>query len=217
MQQEPDLTSYRDWLHAQLYQPSTIDSTLRALTLRRSPSKHGPETPHVRRYLRFVAETKQNPMGRDFLAHARLVGHKASSDAPRPGSRKREVLTRGQWTKLLATLRRVAVEDNDDTARMLLAYMHSGRRVTNFLGLVASFAAEREDFVADKLSRNWVAERSQMIRSPGRVLVYQLLCDSERCAYSRMRRRLKAVAGKLGFDVDLDSLRRSRPVRGGAV
>ena len=202
-----DLSEYDHWLRRQRYQPSTIDSTLRHLHMLHVISGLTPlSAPHVRRYLRFVKATRKNPMGARFLEHAKHIGLQPAADTKRGGGRVREPLSTAHWQALRAALRREA-NAGSDTAQLLLVYMHADRRIGHFLKRSSRLAVQPE-FCEDKLSRDWIAAQNATRKTI--VPLYKLLCDTERCTYARMRRKLQIVAERLGYDVDLDTLYRSR-------
>jgi hypothetical protein len=194
---EPDLTAYEAWLKKQGYQPSTVVVTLRHL---RTVAVEGriPQyrEAHVQRYLRYVAETKKNPMGKKFAQQMKAKGLVPSAKIRKQGRRTKDPLQAGDWAELRSVLRR-----GDDISKLLVAYMQSPYRISEFLLLDANKVTEED--VCDKRSRDWLK------KAGGRGPVYAILCDTERCAYSRMRRRLQVVGEKMSLTVDLDTLYKS--------
>lgn len=193
------LDEYERWLRKEGYQPTTIEVTLRHIRAARSDSARLPRhrVPHVRRYLRFVAKTRKNPLGRSFAK--RMLddyGLTPAGEIEKQGSRDRETLTQKQWDALKQKLR-----GGDRISRLLVAYMESPYRIGDFLNLKASGVTP--DDVSDKVSRDWVR------RFGGKKKLYQMLCTTERCAYYRLRRRLQKINQKLKTDPDLDTLYKS--------
>jgi hypothetical protein len=189
------LQPYADWLKNEGYQESTINATLRHLRL-----CHGRECcePHTRRYLRYVSETRKNPLGREFLDLAMKAGYEASADRRRSGGRVKDALSEANWARLKAKLRR-----GDEISWMLVAYMQSAYRIGQFLKLSASKVDETD--IDDKISLDWVRTASDGEKLP----LYKILCKTERCAYYRMRRRLLETCEKLGIAADFDTLYKS--------
>jgi len=190
-----DLGAYEDWLYAEGYQESTILVTLRHIKAvsvepRQSP---GHRAPHVRRYLRFVAKTRKNPLGRRFTEQMLAHGMEPASDIEKQGSRDKGCLTPRQWKALRARLR-----GGDTISKLLVAYMESPYRIGDFLNLRANMVTR--DDVGDKISRDWIK------RFGGKKKLYKLLCPTQRCAYYRLRKRLQTISAKMKVETDLDSL-----------
>jgi hypothetical protein len=189
------LDAYEAWLHQEGYQDSTIQVTLRHIkAVSVQPERHpGHRAPHVRRYLRFVAKTRKNPLGRPFVE--RMLGHglAAASDIEKQGARDKDCLTESQWKTLRANLR-----GGDPIARLLVAYMESPFRIGDFLNLQADRVTA--DDVSDKISRDWIR------RFGGKKKLYKMLCPTQRCAYYRLRRRLQIISTKMKVATDLDTL-----------
>lgn len=195
---DPDLSDYLSWLKRQKYQDNTILVTLRNLRTAASEPARLPthRIPHVRRYLRFVQETGSNPLGRRFLSAMKAKKIGAASEIVKTGARGKQI-SKVQLSALRARLRR-----GDNTSKLVVAYMHSPYRISDFLILRCSRLTDRD--VADKISRDWLRKEG------GPNLLYQVLCDTERCAYARMRKRLLEVCDSLGFKTDLDTLYKFR-------
>ncbi len=190
-----DLGAYEDWLYAEGYQDSTIQVTLRHL---RGLAEHPEEltrhrVPHVRRYLRFVAKTRKNPLGRRFTEAMLANGVEAASEIEKQGKRDKGCLTDKQWKALRSRLR-----GGDAISRLLVAYMESPYRIGDFLNLYAHEVTA--DDVSDKISRDWIK------RFGGRKRLHRLLCPTQRCAYYRLRRRLQTISEKMKVQTDLDAL-----------
>lgn len=193
-----NLNRYRAWLVDKGYKTSTIDATLRHLrVVVDNPEDVGYRATHVKRYLLYVSLTKRNPLGQRFTEHM-TTGHglEAVADTTKGGGNIKALLDNGQWYQLRQTLRR-----GDNLDKLLLAYMESPYRISEFLEL--SVKAVDKDTIQHAWSRNWIAKT---FINPRDKQLYQILCPSAQCAYSRMRRRLSVVADKLGFSADLNTL-----------
>lgn len=193
-----DLSQYSAWLVDQGYQTSTIGATLRHLkVVADNPDEVGYRAPHVRRYLLYVVTTKRNPLGRKFTDRM-MVGHglEAVTETRKTGGTIKQLLNGGQWYELHQTLRQ-----GGDLDKLIVAYMESPYKISEFLDL--RIKNVDEDTVQHKWSRKWM---HQVFVNPRGKQVYQILCQTRRCAYSRMRRRLTAVSKGLGFKADLDTL-----------
>lgn len=193
-----DLEAYEAWLHDEGYQPSTIAVSVRLIGMVFNNLDDHPEycEAHIRRYLRFVEKTRKNPLGKKFAGIMRLRGFEAAADIRKHGNRRKRLLHAGNWVQLRSKLRR-----GDDISKLLVAYMQSPYRISEFLKLRANEITEND--VRDKISRDWIRDKG------GRRPLHRLLCSTERCAYSRMRKRLQVVCGKMGLDVDFDTLYKS--------
>lgn len=201
MSKKLDLSSYQRWLRTEGYQRSTAEVSLRHMrTIATGAAVQSHQHPHIRRYLRFVEATGRNPLGREFLSKMKADGFEPSGPIAKAGKRSKPVLTRPQWSQLRSKLRR----DGDEIDRLLIAYMYSPYRIAEFLELwVRGLDA---DDVSDALSREWIAAAFDNTRNKK---LFMILCDTRRCAYSRMRRRLQRVTAKLGIEADLDTLYKS--------
>jgi hypothetical protein len=201
MYQTPKLDKYETWLKDEGYQESTILVTLRhikAVYAHRDKDVAKTRAAHVRRYLRFVAKTRKNPLGRKFVQRMLGLGLEAAVDSPNHGKRSKTNLTDDQWLDLRAKLRR-----GDDTSRLLIAYMESPYRIGEFLNLRIGQLVD--DDVQDKISRAWITDK----KLGARARLFQVLCKTERCAYSRIRRRLQQICKALEMEADLDTLYRT--------
>jgi hypothetical protein len=190
------LKPYEQWLHEEGYQPSTVEVTLRHLNTVYARPTRDVETyriPHVRRYLRFVALTHKNPLGAVFIARMKKQGIEASNKIHKQGKRTKKNLTKTQWDRLRAELR-----EGDITSKLLLAYMLSPYRISDFLDMEVKLVDEQD--IQDAVSRKWLR------RSPPKKKLYQLLCPTKRCAYSRLRKKLQALCEELRMQTDLDTL-----------
>ncbi len=202
-----NLSHYRQWLVDQGYQLTTITTTLRHLqVVADNPEKVGYRGSHVRRYLLYVATTKRHPLGRHFTTRmTRKHGLEAVSETRKKGGGNiKELLDGGQWYTLHQVLRQGSQLD-----KLILAYMESPYRIRKFLDMRIRDVGK--DDVQHTWSRKWISKmytaQVGTIRKNARM--YQILCPSASCAYSRMRRRLIVVAKELGFDVDLDTLHKT--------
>ena len=205
MSSKIDLSTYEAWLKKERYQASTRALSIRNLmTITNHPNKRIASylIPQAQRYVRFVAQTKKNPMGAKFLARLKKQKIEASESIKKAGKRSKPVLTAAKLSKLQAKLR-----SGDEVDRLILAYAFSGMRVAAFLHMPCSNMQEHPD----KISRDWVAKAVDVSWNDP---MYKLLCKTERCAYSRMRTRMREVAEQLKMDVDLDTLYLSRKEAG---
>lgn len=194
-----DLKSYQAWLEKEGYQTSTVEVSLRHIrTSVANPKKVPPHrVAHIQRYLRFVLATQKNPAGGQFTRLMKTKhGLSAATAIKKQGKRKAIKLDDKQLSELRAKLRR---DKKSDTSQLLVAYMQSGRRITEFLNLTP--AAVSKDETIDKISRDW-------IRSFKVGKLYQILCKTERCAYARMRRLLALEAADT--KISLDTLYQSK-------
>lgn len=193
------LDDYEKWLKREGYQPTTIEVTLRHIRAAHADTSSLPayRIPHVRRYLRFVARTRKNPLGSRFTRKMLdEYGLAPATEIEKQGSRDRETLTQKQWDALKKKL-----QGGDRISRLLVAYMESPYRIGDFLNLRAH--AVTVDDVSDRSSRDWLR------RFGGKKKLYRMLCTTERCAYYRLRRRLQSVNRALKADPDLDTLYKS--------
>jgi hypothetical protein len=200
-----DFSTYEAWLKKERYQASTRALSVRNLmTIANHPNKKiAPYLiPQAQRYIRFVTETKKNPMGVAFLARLKKQGIEASEAIKKAGKRSKTTLTPAKLAKIKAKLR-----GGSEVDRLILAYAFSGMRVAAFLHMPCSNMQEHPD----KISRDWVAKAVDVSWNDP---MYKLLCKTERCAYSRMRTRMREVAEQLKIDVDLDTLYLSRKEAG---
>ncbi len=203
----PNLAPYVAWLKTEGYQPSTINATLHevfsacsALILWDS------DIPHIRRYLRFVEQTKKNPLGPKFLEHCAQHNLTPSKRGSPSGRRVRKPISSAQWAELRTALR----QDGDDTSKMLVAYMFCDLRIMKFLGQQLGSATDSiAPVITDKRSRDWLLSYTEHAFTTRRV--YELLGKTPRAAYARMRRKLQDFSVMCRINVDLDTLYRSRP------
>ena len=199
-----NLDAYEQWLQEEGYQPSTIKATLRhTRVLADNPTADpGYRLPIAKRYLRFVAATRREPLGKAFTKRLKARGIEPASVHPRQGARVKDVLPRHRFVELRARLRQLG-RGGDETALLLVAYMQSPLRVGEFLRLRPKQIDELS--IVDKISRDWILDRDLKPRTP----IYKLLCDTEKCTYVRLRRKLQEVAEELRINVDLDTLYKS--------
>ena len=200
------LDGYRVWLTDKGYQSSTIDATLRHLkVVAKDPEALKYRGPHVRRYLLFVEDTKNNPLGKKFTDYMIAMGLSAAADTRKGGAHTKELLSAAQWGKLDRKLR-----NGKNLDCLLWAYMHSGLRISQFLGQTLP---QLERALGDESppAAFWLrsAMRSAFINPRGKK-VFQILCPSSRCAYSRMRRRLAALANDLNIEADLNTIHKTK-------
>lgn len=211
----PDLSGYEAWLTGEGYQPSTIKATLRHLkNVAETPNKVAEhQGAHVRRYLRYVSKTQRHPFGRVFAQTLHKQGYEAASDVRKPGSRSKGLLTGRQWTALRSRLR---IRGGDDTDKLLVAYMESPYRISEFLQLQVGKLTEED--VTDKRALAWLksagrssASSNGKARAAGKrsQRVFKVLCETERCTYYRLRKRLRDVCDKMNLSADLDTLYKS--------
>lgn len=191
------LSSYKNWLEREGYCASTAQESVRRLdksALGGVPEQQRHMWPYLSRYLRFVAETKKEPLGAAFTRRLQQYGLQPARKRRLPGSRRRKSLSEEDFTRLRAHLR----TQKDATSRLLLAYMFTDRRVGLFLCLTAI----QIDEVKDKKSRDW-------LNTLDVFCMHEVLDDAgTRGAYVRMRNKLAQTAQVLGLTVDLNTLHR---------
>jgi hypothetical protein len=210
-----NLKPYVKWLKKRGYQDSTIVVTIRNLILAYTDcaplGKKGwapatidvtaePYKSHLGRYLKFVQETRRQPLGSRFTLLLKRKGLKPIRDTNLQGPRRKTLLTLKSWENLRRRLRKYDGASDSNTGRLLLAYMSSPHRVTDFLRLRADKLDSGD--VGDSASRGWLA-------GFGNVPLHEVLCSTERCAYYRLRTCLQNVSQDSGVVVDLDTVRKS--------
>lgn len=198
VKRQTGLADYEAWLKKEGYQNSTTEVSMRhiraaALTPESIP---GHRVAHVRRYLRYVADTRKNPLGRKFAEQMLKHGFTPARRTEKQGSRSKACLSSKQWKALRSRLR-----TGDARSKLLVAYMESPHRVGDFLNLRANEITA--DDVSDKLSREWIKSAG------GKKKLYRLLCSTQRCAYYRLRSRLQHVSEAMKLSTDLDTLYKS--------
>jgi hypothetical protein len=191
------LTGYQDWLKREGYQPSTIRATLRHLKGAVNTGVLATRQAHLRRYLLFVKKTRSNPLGRAFTHKLKQEGIEPAAEIVKQGRTVKTLLTRKAWKQLRARLRRAGAGDE---GRLLAAYMESPYRIGDFLNFRIADVTPED---TDKAGFKWL----QSFRKNTRV--YEVLCETERCAYYRLRKKLSEVAEDMGLSVDLDTLYKS--------
>jgi len=89
------LDDYKDWLGTQKYTDTTIDASLKVL--RRIDPKNPKPTKVddflLRRYLRYVKETRRNPLGKEFTDKLVSLGLSAALPRSVSGGRSRKLLS----------------------------------------------------------------------------------------------------------------------------
>ena len=198
---------YGRWLVKEGYQPTTINVTLRHMEtlLKRIKDKPGKQhkqyASDVKRYLRYVELTRAGAsVPRALVSYKNKYGLVAVRQNNKDGRRVKEPLSPQAWAALKAHLRK-----GDDTAKLLVAYMHSPLRVSAFLCLFVE--AVDEETVADKISRDWIAGNGS--RSRQKVTLFSLLCPTQRCTYARMRTLLQKECAALKIAADLETLNKT--------
>lgn len=192
--------AFRSWLLSQGYQPSTVTATCLALQrLSRPYGLTGLETdkPHLRRYLSFVAATKENPLGRSFLRSVKALGLLPVSEGwSKHGRRSKSLLTSEQFAEFRAQLRK-----EGDVGMLTALCTQSGLRVSKLLAMRLLDAIE-----SYPLYGKWLhAFDATKVKR-----LHQIVADNPRSAYLAMRNSVIAVATKLEVEADLDSLYKSR-------
>jgi len=197
---------YHRWLTKEGYQPSTIAVTIRHMEtllkfLKAKPNKqHKQYASDVGRYLRYIEVSRNVSMPRALASYKTKYGLVAVRQNNKDGRRVKEPLSPQAWAALKAHLRK-----GDDTAKLLVAYMHSPLRVSAFLCLFVE--AVDEETVADKISRDWIAGNGS--RSRQKVTLFSLLCPTQRCTYARMRTLLQKECAALKIAADLETLNKT--------
>jgi hypothetical protein len=195
------LEAYENWLREEGYQPSTVESTLRNLKAAAGAayvhpqsydSRHGS---HVRRYLRFVLNTRKNPLGGEAVKYFRALGLAPSASILKTGARAKAQPPQEALAKIKSRLRR-----GGPSELLLVAYMRSGLRISEFLRL--RLKGVNELTIPDKISRDWLLT----FKSRGNIPIYKVVCPTERCTYYRLRILLRREAARLGVAIDFDTL-----------
>jgi hypothetical protein len=209
------LTSYKNWLEREGYCASTVRESVRRLgpkSLGDTPERRGiiPRYmwSYLSRYLRFVVETKKEPLGAFFTKRLQAYGLQPAKKRQLSGKRKRKQFSDEDFKKLRAHLR----TQKDAASRLLLAYMFTDKRIGSFLCLTAGEILSdvylnpinleclvHNNTVRDKISRDW-------LRTLDMNYVYEILSENARGAYVRLRYKLAQESNALGLTVDLDTL-----------
>jgi hypothetical protein len=219
------LSGYESWLKREGYCASTVRESVRRLSpesLGDTPERRGiiPTYmwPYLSRYLRFVVETKKEPLGSAFTKRLRAYGLQPAKKRQLSGSRRQKKFSDADFTKLRAHLR----TQKDAASRLLLAYMFTDKRIGSFLRLTAGEILSdvylnpinleclvHNNTVRDKISRDW-------LRTLDMNYVYEILSENTRGAYVRLRYKIAQESKALGLTVDLDTLHRYALERGGS-
>jgi hypothetical protein len=191
------LDDYTDWLRTQKYTDSTIEASLKVLR-RLDHAKPDPRNLTdrflLRRYLRYVKETRRNPLGRTFTEALSQLGLEPAVPRAVPGKRKRKLLTVTEFHVLKDRCLR-----SEDVATVLVGfYMMSGKKPHDFL--------QQKTLIRDNAAVFKV--RQDILLS--RPVVYENLSTSLSWAYRTLLAAAKKQGEALGLDVDLDILYRSR-------
>lgn len=190
-----DLSDYKKWLEREGYCASTVRESVRRLdktALGSVPEQQRHMWPYLSRYLRFVVETKKEPLGSAFTKRLRAYGLQPAKKRQLSGKRRRKRFSGADFAKLRAHLR----AQKDPTSRLLLAYMFTDLRISAFL---FTTTLEIVEAVKDKKSRDWLL-------AFGVFHTYAAVSDTARGAYVRLRYKIMQEAKALGLSVDLNTL-----------
>jgi hypothetical protein len=194
------LDGYRDWLKKQRYTPSTIEASLKVL--RRLDAVEPKPTPTdeflLRRYLRYVKESRRNPMGEKFT-EALKTKHdlfRPAVERAKSGKRKRRLLTLTEFHELKTRL----LKRGDDAGPLLVLYMSTGMKPRTFLQTQIKSA----QFGFPLSIASWLSEHDRSI------FLYQIISPSLSWAYRKLLAVLKKEAAGMDIDADLGTLYRSR-------
>jgi len=197
-----NLDSYRDWLLTEGYQPSTVETTVRKLTRLyhfASERSNSHARAHLRRYLRYVKDTKRSPLGQEFQAALVKEGFQASSKRSKPGARTKKRLTASQLTELRSRLR-----TRGTLGRIAALYAQSKLNVSVFLELgraeVRALQSGNTGLDA-RLDADWLNELFHRERA---TLLWETFAVSPRAAYKKLLDLVRAEG------TDLDTIYRSK-------
>ncbi len=199
MSKQIDFSAYETWLKKEKYQKSTVVLSVRTLKAVVASSKKVPPylIPTVQRYLRFVADTRKNPIGPAFCARMKKQGIEASAKIKKVGKRQKPVMT----GKALESFR-AQLHKGDDIDKLIAAYLSSGMRAADFL--VSSCGAFTSD---DTAANTWIRSKTSVAWT---APMFKLVADSQSIAYSRMRTRMRDHGKRMKMRLDLDTLYLSR-------
>lgn len=184
------LDDYTTWLRSKKYTPSTIDASIRVLRRlnRENPKPTRSDEFLLRRYLRYVKETRRNPLGKRFTSVLEKQGLDPTSERAMSGTRKRELLMMGQFHDLKDR----CLNSTDKTAMLVGFYMVSGKKPREFLQQKHSASSFSDHFPRTG------------------TFLYENLSPSITWAYRMLLAAAKREAAALDIDADLDILYRSR-------
>lgn len=189
-----NLDSYKDWLVSEGYQPSTVDTTVRKLTRLyhfAAERSNGHARPHLQRYLRYVKDSKRNPLGQEFYAALLKEGFRASSKRSKPGARNKKLLTASQLTELRSKLR-----TRGTLGRIAALYVRSKLKVSVFLVL-----RHAEALLLDTVDSVWLNDLFHKERA---TRLWETFAVSQRAAYMKLLDLVRAEG------TDLDTIYRSK-------
>lgn len=184
------LEDYRQWLLTQNYTPSTIDASLKVLRRLnlKEPKPTRSDAFLLRRYLRYVKETKHNPLGKAFTEALSGLGVVPATPRAVSGARKRTLISMKDFHRLKERY----IGSDDRSAVLVGHYMVSGMKPHEFLEL--------------RVAKSSVSSLFGVKQIP----TYELLSKSKTWAYRMMLAAAKREAAALDIDADLDILYRSR-------
>lgn len=186
------LDDYRLWLREQKYTPSTIDASIRVL---QRLDHEKPEPANVvdewllRRYLRYVKETRHNPLGKQFTTTLEDLGLTPVMPRAMSGKRKRKLLTATQFNEL----KDQCLKSSNKPSILVAYYMISGKKPHDFL---------KQPSGRCSFSAVFMVKRD--------IPIYEILSPSFTWAYRILLSAAKREARALDIDADLDTIYRSR-------
>jgi hypothetical protein len=191
------LDDYKAWLETQKYTPSTIEASLKVLR-RIDHNKPDPRNRTdkflLRRYMRYVKETRRNPLGMKFTETLEGLGIRAAIPRSVYGTRKRKLLSVTEFHSL-----KDRCLSSDEVASVLVGfYMMSGKKPHEFL---TQKTLVRDNSAVFKIRNDILLNKK---------IVYENLSSSISWAYRTMLAAAKKEGEALNLDVDLDILYRSR-------
>lgn len=193
------MNHYKTWLKKQGYTPSTVDASIKALRRmdNRALSMTRSDVSLLRRYVRFLQETNQQPEVVERLKKKDIV---ASIRRDNPGLRPTKLLTANQLHRLKQRL-----EKRTDAVGLALALcMQAGKKPGELLHM--PIVQIRKDFsdVSSSPCVDWLKKQVPT------CMLYETVSKSYSWAYRKLLAALKKEAKALDIDADLDTLRRSR-------
>lgn len=189
---------YKTWLEKQGYTPSTIDASIKALRRldNRSLSMTQSDVPLLRRYVRFLKETKQHP---EIIARLNKKGIISSKQRSNPGLRPTKLLTAAQ----LHRLKQRFETRGDAVGLTLVLYMGSDKMPGELLRMPI-VAIRRDVSCVSTPCIDWLKKQVPTCK------LYETVSKSYSWAYRKLLAALKKEAEGLDIEADLGTLRRSR-------
>lgn len=191
-------TRYKTWLQKQGYTPSTIEASIKVL--RRMDNRNLTMTQSdvflLRRYVRFLKETKQHP---EIVRRLKKQGIDAAEPRAKSGLRTSQLLTSEQ----LQTIKKRLEKSSDSVSNVLVLYMGSGKKPGELLNMSIAKVLLEVPCTSDSCI-TWLRKQSLT------CILYETLSHSYSWAYRKLLAALKKEAKALDIEADLGTLRRSR-------